>query len=193
MLERDGGELARATTIVRFAPGSRFPGHEHGGGEEIFVLEGVLCDEHGRCYLRNPIGSSHTPFSEGGCVLLVKLCQMSDAAEARLAVDSNSGEWQAGRAPGLERMTLYLNESTGESVALVRFAPGTALRDDLHSGGEELLVLEGVLEDQYGRYPAGTWLRQPDGSSHDPFSGEGCLLWVKRGHLPPVAPERAAG
>ncbi len=47
-----------------------------------------------------------------------------------------------------------------------------------------MYVLEGVLEDEYGRYPAGTWLRQPDGSRHSPSSPEGCTLWVKRGHLP---------
>ncbi|MCZ6729503.1 MAG: cupin domain-containing protein, partial [SAR324 cluster bacterium] len=71
MLDRDGGEVARATTIVRFAPGSYFSAHGHGGGEELFVLEGVFSDEYGDypagTYLRNPIGSTHTPFSEGGC------------------------------------------------------------------------------------------------------------------------------
>ncbi len=190
MLDRDGGEVARATTIVRFAPGSHFSAHGHGGGEELFVLEGVFSDEYGDypagTYLRNPIGSTHTPFSEGGCTLLVKLCQMSDAAESRLAVDTNAGAWQPGSVPGVERMSLFASESSGETVTLVRFAPGTAIKDDVHAGGEELLVLEGVLEDQYGRYPAGTWLRQPDGSRHDPFSSEGCTLWVKRGHLPPA-------
>ncbi|MBV9521574.1 MAG: cupin domain-containing protein [Alphaproteobacteria bacterium] len=47
MLERDGGEVARATSLVRYAPGSSFAAHEHGGGEEILVLDGVLGDEHG--------------------------------------------------------------------------------------------------------------------------------------------------
>src|SRR5215204_5787315 len=47
MLDRIGDEVARATSIVRYAPGSHFSPHTHGGGEEFFVLEGVFQDEHG--------------------------------------------------------------------------------------------------------------------------------------------------
>ena len=58
MLDRVGDEVARATTIVRYAPGSRFSAHTHGGGEEFLVLEGVFTDEHGDyptgSYVRNP-------------------------------------------------------------------------------------------------------------------------------------------
>ncbi len=70
MLDRDGGEVARATSIVEYAPGSRFTAHVHDGGEEILVLEGVFEDESGAygpgTYLRNPPGSSHAPGSAGG-------------------------------------------------------------------------------------------------------------------------------
>src|SRR4029434_3257451 len=34
MLERDGEEVARATSVVRYAPNSSFDAHVHGGGEE---------------------------------------------------------------------------------------------------------------------------------------------------------------
>jgi anti-sigma factor ChrR (cupin superfamily) len=47
MLDRIGDEVARATSIVRYAPRSCFPPHVHGGGEEFLVLEGVFQDEHG--------------------------------------------------------------------------------------------------------------------------------------------------
>src|SRR5215472_3874467 len=79
MLDRIGGEVARATSIVRYAPGSRFSPHTHGGGEEFFVLEGVFQDEHGDfpagSYIRNPPTSSHTPGSTLGCIIFVKLWQ----------------------------------------------------------------------------------------------------------------------
>lgn len=42
-----GDKVARATMIVRFAPGSALPAHTHGGGEEYFVLEGDFVDESG--------------------------------------------------------------------------------------------------------------------------------------------------
>src|SRR6516164_2585646 len=47
MLDRVGDEVARATSIVRYAPHSHFSPHTHGGGEEFLVLEGVFQDEHG--------------------------------------------------------------------------------------------------------------------------------------------------
>ena len=80
MLDRRRGEVARATSIVRYAPGSRFERHGHGGGEEILVLEGTFSDALGDypagTYLRNPAGTAHAPFSTSGCTLLVKLQQM---------------------------------------------------------------------------------------------------------------------
>ena len=76
MLDRIGGEVARATSIVRYAPGSRFSRHVHGGGEEYLVLEGVFSDEHGHnppgSYVRNPPGSVHRPSSAAGCTIWVK-------------------------------------------------------------------------------------------------------------------------
>src|SRR6059058_5957976 len=76
MLDRIGDEVARATSIVRYAPGSHFSPHTHDGGEEFLVLEGVFSDEHGDfpagSYIRNPPQSRHTPGSERGCVLFVK-------------------------------------------------------------------------------------------------------------------------
>ena len=89
MLDRIGGEVARATSVVRYAPGSRFAAHVHGGGEEFLVLDGVFQDEQGDypvgCYVRNPPTSSHTPRSESGCVILVKLHQMHPGDQQRPA------------------------------------------------------------------------------------------------------------
>ncbi|GAB5480662.1 MAG: hypothetical protein Pars92KO_04190 [Parasphingorhabdus sp.] len=46
-LDRIGDEVARATSLVKYEPGSHFPRHAHGGGEEFLVLESVFSDEHG--------------------------------------------------------------------------------------------------------------------------------------------------
>ncbi|MFO0139365.1 MAG: cupin domain-containing protein [Cyanobacteriota bacterium] len=186
MLDRRGAELARATSIVRYAPGSRFERHNHGGGEEILVLEGTFCDEQGSypagTYLRNPVGSSHAPFSETGCTILVKLQQMHPADQRLLVIDTTNGAWLPGLVQGLEVMPLHGFGT--EHVALVRWAPGTRFQPHVHRGGEEILVLAGVFEDEFGRYPAGSWLRNPPGSVHRPWSEAGCKIWVKTGHLP---------
>lgn len=195
-LDRLGGEVARATSIVRYAPGSRFERHVHGGGEEILVLEGVFCDEHGRyptgTYLRNPAGSSHAPLSDEGCLLLVKLRQMHPADQQAIVIDTRTAAWVPGLVAGLEVMPLHAWGT--EHVALVRWAPGTLFHPHGHPRGEEIFVLEGVFQDERGRYPAGTWLRNPPGSSHRPWSEGGCTIWVKTGHLPAtVSPEGWTG
>ncbi|MEJ2688310.1 MAG: cupin domain-containing protein, partial [Gammaproteobacteria bacterium] len=71
----------------------------------------------------------------------------------------------------------------GENMALVKWEPGAELQRHAHLGGEEVLVLEGAFEDEYGRYPKGTWIRMPPASEHRPFSREGCVLYMRVGGL----------
>jgi anti-sigma factor ChrR (cupin superfamily) len=186
MLDRIGDEVARATSIVRYAAGSRFDRHVHDGGEEILVLDGVFSDEHGDypagAYLRNPPGTSHAPFSRGGCTLFVKLWQFAPDDTELVRIDTSTAAWNPGLVPGLSLMPLH--EHGGVSTALLRWAPQTRFSTHAHPGGEEILVLDGVLRDEDGDYAAGTWLRNPRGSRHTPFTGaEGALIYVKTGAI----------
>ena len=85
-LAREAVEHGHTTSVVRYDAGSRFPEHAHPLGEEILVLEGIFSDEHGNyptgTYLRSPPQSKHSPFSEEGCVLLVKLDQFDPTDDA---------------------------------------------------------------------------------------------------------------
>lgn len=186
MLDRIGGEVARATSLVRFAPNSRFDAHTHDGGEEFLVLDGVFSDEDGDypagTYVRNPIGTSHRPHVTDGCTIFVKLHQFAPDDTAQFSIDTRSAPFRPGMVEGLS--VLPLHETRSETVALVRWAPGTRFDGHRHWGGEEIFVLEGTFEDEHGRYPAGTWLRNPHLSQHAPGSQEGCLIYVKTGHLP---------
>ena len=185
MLDRIGEEVARATTIVRYAAASYFDPHTHGGGEEFFVLEGTFSDEHGDypagTYVRNPIGSSHKPFSEHGTTIFVKLHQFDADDTEQKVIRTDEEAFGAGLVDGIS--VLPLHEYGDEQVALVRWQPGTQFPKHVHPRGEEVLVLEGTFQDEHGDYPKGTWLRNPPGSVHNPFSDEGALLYVKTGHL----------
>jgi anti-sigma factor ChrR (cupin superfamily) len=185
MLERDGEEVARATSIVRYAPDSNFSAHTHGGGEEFLVLEGIFSDEYGDypagTYIRNPVGSTHTPFSKEGCTILVKLWQMHPDDQQRVAIATKETPWANGLVKGLQVMPLHSYGT--ENVALVKWDAGTYFQPHMHLGGEEIFVVDGVFEDEFGAYPKGTWLRNPSGSRHMPFSKSGCLIYVKVGHL----------
>ncbi len=187
MLDRIGEEVARATTIVRFAPNSQFDAHTHGGGEEYLVLEGVFSDESGDypagTYVRNPIGTSHRPhIGPEGATILVKLHQFDADDTEQKVIPTQDAAFLPGSAPGLT--VLPLHSVPGENVALVRWAPGTKFSSHAHWGGEEIFVIEGVFQDEHGDYPAGTWIRSPHMSRHTPWSDDGCLIYVKTGHLP---------
>jgi anti-sigma factor ChrR (cupin superfamily) len=95
-------------------------------------------------------------------------------------VDTTTEPWLQGMVPGLNVMPL-MRQGTGST--LVRWAPGTYFNPHRHFGGEEIFVVSGVFEDEHGRYPAGSWVRSPHMSAHQPFSQEGCTIFVKTGHL----------
>lgn len=185
MLDRLGAEDARATSIVRYAPGSSFTPHVHPLGEEFLVLAGIFSDEHGDypagTYVRNSPGSKHAAYSDEGCEIFVKVRQFDVADTKRVVIDTKNEIFRQGLVSGLK--VLPLHEFGTEHTALVRWAPGTRFQPHTHWGGEEIFVIEGVFSDEYGDYPAGTWIRSPHMSVHNPFSNSGCLIYVKVGHL----------
>jgi anti-sigma factor ChrR (cupin superfamily) len=189
LLDRIGGEVARATSLVRYRPDSAFPAHDHPLGEEFLVLDGVFSDEHGDykagTYVRNPPGSLHAPRTGPGCTILVKLRQMKPTETDRVVIDSSTGAWESLHPPGYSRLALYSVRHDDERVALERLAPGTLVPPYLCRGGEELFLLTGDLSDGAGEYLHGAWIRNPDGDRHDLRSAGGAMYWVKRGHLPP--------
>ncbi len=167
MLDRLGDEVARATTIVRFAPGSRFPAHTHGGGEEFLVLEGVFEDEHGAfpkgAYIRNPPTSHHTPGSAEGCVLFVKLWQFDPEDRQEVRVDTNALEPVSDDTrPGVAVAPLFQNEH--ETVRFETWAPRTSARIEA-PGGAEILVVEGAGLLEGGQLGPWSWVRHPSGQA----------------------------
>jgi len=185
-LDRVGGEVAIASTVVKYAANSSFTRHTHDGGEEILVLEGVFSDEFGDypvgSYLRNPPKSSHTPFSKEGCTLFVKLRHFHPDDLETVRIDTSTATWYPGTVPGLSVMPLH--EFDGVGTALVKWAPDTIFNPHVHPGGEEIFVIKGVFYDEHDSYPTGTWIRSPRYSKHAPFTkSEGALIYVKTGHL----------
>ena len=104
LLDRVGDEVARSTSIVRYAPGSAFASHEHTLGVEFLVLAGTFADESGEyptgTYVRNPPGSRHRPTSTSGCELFVKLRQFQTEDSSRVVIDTRRAEWRPGLVPG---------------------------------------------------------------------------------------------
>ncbi|MEM6586120.1 MAG: cupin domain-containing protein [Pseudomonadota bacterium] len=186
MLDRVGAEVARATSIVRYAEGSFFPEHTHSGGEEFIVLGGVFQDEHGDypagTYVRNPVGTHHIPRSEPGCTIFVKLWQFDPEDQEQFALDLNALAVSPDpERPGVSSASLAHRDY--ETVALEVWEPG-ATAQLAGDGGVEALVLEGSVllgSEAFGRHD---WIRLPvDASAEVSAGNEGARLWIKRDHL----------
>lgn len=179
MLDRVGGEVARATTLVRYAPGSHFSPHVHSGGEEFIVLDGVFQDEHGNypagSYVRNPPTSRHRPGSEPGCTIFVKLWQFDpdDRTEVRLNLFDP--------APGADAREIFGDER--ERVSVEFWRPDAEVRR-ANESGLEVLCLKGGFSEGGEDFAEWSWLRLPPGLPLDAQAGaQGAFLWVKEGHL----------
>lgn len=181
-------ESGQVTSVVRYEPKSRFPAHDHPEGEEILVLDGVFSDEHGDwpagTYLLNPEGFRHTPFSETGCLLFVKLRQFSGRERRHVAVDTHKLEWLPGSIPGVAQKMLYHQSGFQDSVRLERWEPQTDVGKVTYEKGVEFFVLEGAFSDDLGSYTAGCWMRLPAGSEHHSCSDGGCTVYIKTASLP---------
>ncbi|MFL5298551.1 MAG: cupin domain-containing protein [Phenylobacterium sp.] len=186
MLDRVGDEIARATSIVRYAPGARFSPHVHGGGEEILVLEGVFQDEHGDypagAYVRNPPGSAHQPRTEVGATILVKLWQFDPHDRTTVRLDTAAVP-KLPFAEGAWVQPLHLDAR--ESVSLQIWAPHAHVHIRSHEG-LEAFVLEGGFEEAGEAFARHSWLRLPPGHDLEAAAGpRGARLWIKTGHLGP--------
>lgn len=185
MLERDGDEVARATSVVRYAPGSAFSPHTHGAGEEFLVLDGVFSDEAGDFpagwYVRNPPGSRHTPASAPGATILVKLRQMPPQETAHVRLDTRDPALWRDLGGGVRGAVLF--DAPWETVAMLRLPPGHDGAAETWEGGIELFVVEGDLTVDGTSLRAGGWLRRPAGASVALSSRGGALIYRKTGHL----------
>lgn len=195
MLDRIGNEVARATSLVRYAPGSSFKPHTHGGGEEFLVLEGTFQDEHGDypvgSYVRNPPTSNHTPKCDDGAVIFVKLWQFDLKDRNEVKISSNSTKpVVCFEREGVSKIELF--KDLDEEVRLEEWENENEIEFKNH-GGIEIFVLSGsfILNDEskevFQKY---SWLRLPTDQDVNINSLEKCKVWIKTGHLrkPPQAP-----
>lgn len=189
MLDRIGGEVARATSIVRYAPQSSFPLHQHPGGEEILVLSGTFSDETraypAGWYLRNPPGSTHRPCSTEGATIFVKLWQMQNTERTAVRVDTrDTANW----AQDGDQLVCKLFTDAFESVCLQQLKPGQPVMVDAALPAE-LLVLDGAIEETHQAYVSGSWLRFPAHQHLKLHAGtHGATIYMKTSRAQGVMP-----
>jgi len=99
----------------------------------------------------------------------------------KVVVDINSMEWQASPSSSVWRKRLHLTgePESGQVTSIVRYDKASNFHEHEHPGGEEIFVLEGTFSDEHGDWPSGTYLLNPEGFIHKPYSMDGCTIFVK--------------
>ncbi|WP_404343428.1 cupin domain-containing protein [Pseudoalteromonas mariniglutinosa] len=98
----------------------------------------------------------------------------------KIAIDTAQQPWLPSPLQGVERKPLAREQAeSGHATSIVKYQAGAHFSEHSHPLGEEIFVLEGIFSDENGDYPAGTYIRNPPGSKHTPFSKHGCTLFVK--------------
>ncbi|WP_218838564.1 cupin domain-containing protein [Halopseudomonas pelagia] len=178
-LEREAPESGEVTSLVEYLPGARFPEHRHPNGEEILVLSGVFSDEGGDypagSYLRSPAGSRHSPFSQPGCQIFVKLNQFAQGDMTTLRLEPQQFSWQT-LDQGMEQAQLHT--FANECSNLQRYAQAMPVPLPGQTRGE-ILVLEGSIALNGEPLPAGSWLRVPSFDALRLTAAESTLIFVK--------------
>lgn len=185
-LARAEQERGHATSIVRYEKGAKFSSHPHPLGEEILVLEGIFSDETGDygpgSYIRNPPGSQHAPFSQEGCVILVKLHQFAADDKQQLVIDTKKQNWVN---VGEGTQIIPLHHHANEEVCLLNLSVGAELVND-GAIGTELFIIEGKLQSGEETYLPRTWLRNGSRQIKRIKAEQDSVIWLKTGHLATV-------
>lgn len=110
-------------------------------------------------------------------------------------IHTDEMDWSASPSPGVWRKRLERvgPPEAGRVRSVVRYDAGSAFSEHPHPDEEEILVLEGVFSDHSGDYPAGSYLLNPEGFAHAPFSEPGCTLFVKLKQYPGLGREVRSG
>lgn len=184
MLFRIGHEKARATSIVRYAPGTTFPTHTHFGGEEILVLEGVFQDEHGDytagTYIRNPPGTAHAPFSKDGCIIFVRLGQFRNHDHASVV-------WRPEKRFETEDRNRaaadYLFDNADEKISLERWPKNISITRE-NSVGLEFFLTAGSIIFEGETLGPNSWGRLPSAQNLTCKTGpQGAEIWLRHAPL----------
>jgi anti-sigma factor ChrR (cupin superfamily) len=104
----------------------------------------------------------------------------------RAVADTTRMAWTPSPSGSVWRKRVHLvgAAESGQVTSVVRYEPHSKFPPHDHPEGEEILVLEGVFSDEHGDWPAGTFLLNPEGFRHAPFSEPGCVLFVKLRQFP---------
>jgi anti-sigma factor ChrR (cupin superfamily) len=179
----------RETLLMKLAPGASLPKEVLSQRVDFFVMEGSCSDgvsEYGQyTFVRNSPGTEIQISSTQGCTLYVKRREpIRSTDKERLVIDSASAQWINFPHRGAKVLHFYRDPHGIETSRIGRIYADRKLPSHNHAMGEETLIVEGRLKDEYGTYEPGAWFRMPIGVPHAPYTEAAeCLMLIREGDL----------
>lgn len=96
-------------------------------------------------------------------------------------INFNDVQWQGFRE-GVFIYPLYSSNTSEATSALLKYEPGAAVPEHMHTGYEHLIILSGSQQDERGIYHKGDFIVNKPNSTHWVKSPEGCVvlaIWEK--------------
>ncbi len=176
----------RRTLLLQCDPGSTIDQQGEQNELEFFVLRGEISDQNNNypvsTYVRNPEGCSHA-HSEQGCSVFIKLSQIHEEDQGQRIINTRrESKWLPGPSEGIQIYPLHVWDT--ESIFLIRWKLAAHFKPIMDPKGEEILVIEGELQDEFGRYPKGSWIRNPTAIWQSWVATAGTVVYYKNGHFP---------
>lgn len=112
---------------------------------------------------------------------MAKTLSINGDLSQSVVMHTSSMEWLPSPSGSVLRKRVHLvgGAEAGQVTSVVRYLENSSFAAHDHPEGEEILVLDGVFSDEHGDWPAGSYLLNPEGFRHAPFSKPGCLIFVK--------------
>ncbi len=181
-------EKGRETALLRLDPGTTLETEVLAERLDLFVVEGDYADgvgEYGRrTFVRHQPGTAHTPSTRNGCVLYVKRRNPIREKDDPILIDTETVEWTAFPHRGADVVHFYRDPHGIETARYGKVYPDKRIPSHDHAMGEETLVVDGELKDEFGVYGPGTWFRFPIGVAHAPYTEDKpCFMLIREGDL----------
>jgi anti-sigma factor ChrR (cupin superfamily) len=189
VLERiNDPEKGRVTALLKFEPGASLPTETLTTRTEIMVLDGRLSDgieTYGRrTFVRNPAGTEVTLSSDEGCEIYIKRRIPFRDDDERFVVDTETCEWTSFPHRGADVVHFYRDRHGIDTSRFGEVRAEVKIPSHDHAMGEETLIVDGCLKDEYDTYGPGTWFRFPVGVPHAPYTEEQtCVMLIREGDL----------
>lgn len=188
------GDNSRVTSLVNIPKNGELTHVTAATNAELLVLQGS-CQATDSTQANNEQNTEFLPgnylrfpsiprlISNTGCLLFVKYNQFRNKDVGERIIDTRDEQkWLPGPVDGITIRPLHVFDT--ESIMLLRWQHACEFRPNLDPQGEEILVVEGLLQNKDRLYRPYSWIRNPIEDWRKWHGATGTLLYYKSGHFP---------